>query len=66
MGLVITRKTGESIIIDDEIEVNVVRVKGGSSVRLHFICPKETVIDRKEDHEKNRIRRDKGLIRRGG
>lgn len=48
--LALTRKTGQSIIIGDQIEITVVEVKG-DQVRLGIKAPKEVSILRKEIYE---------------
>jgi carbon storage regulator len=45
--LVLTRKVGEEIIIDDNIRVTVVAIRG-SQVRLGFTAPPEVQIQREE------------------
>lgn len=45
--LVLTRKLGESIAIDDHIKIRVVQIKG-KQVRLGIEAPKETKIHREE------------------
>lgn len=45
--LVLTRKLGESITIDDHIKIVVVQIKG-KQVRLGIKAPKETKIHREE------------------
>ena len=45
--LVLTRKVGESLAIDDNIRIVVVQVKG-KQVRLGVEAPKETKIHREE------------------
>ncbi len=45
--LVLTRKLGESISIDDNIKIVVVQIKG-KQVRLGIKAPKETKIHREE------------------
>ncbi len=45
--LVLTRKVGESITIDDNIKITVVQLKG-KQVRLGIEAPKETKIHREE------------------
>jgi carbon storage regulator len=49
--LYLTRKIGESIIINNNIEVTVVEVRG-KTVKLGFLFPKEATILRKELHQK--------------
>lgn len=51
--LYLTRKIGESIIINNNIELTVVEVHG-KTVKLGFQFPKEATILRKELHEKIR------------
>ena len=48
--LVLTRKIGESITIDDHIKIIVVQVKG-RQVRLGIKAPKETKIHREEVYQ---------------
>ena len=45
--LVLTRKVGSSIVIDDKIKIQVVQVKG-RQVRLGIEAPKETKVHREE------------------
>jgi len=45
--LVLTRKLGESIAIDDSIKITVVQIKG-KQVRLGIEAPKDTKIHREE------------------
>jgi len=49
--LYLTRKIGESIIINNNIELTVVEVRG-KMVKLGFLFPKEASILRKELHQK--------------
>ena len=49
--LYLTRKIGESIIINNNIELTVVEVRG-KTVKLGFVFPKEASILRKELHQK--------------
>jgi carbon storage regulator len=48
--LVLTRKLGESIAIDDHIKIVVVQIKG-KQVRLGIQAPKETKIHREEFYQ---------------
>jgi carbon storage regulator len=48
--LALTRKKGDSIIINDDIEVVVVSVSG-EQVKLGFIAPRSVSIYRKEIYE---------------
>lgn len=45
--LVLTRKVGSSIIIDGQIKIQVVQIKG-RQVRLGILAPKETKVHREE------------------
>jgi carbon storage regulator len=47
--LVLTRKIGESIIIDEDICVTIVEIRG-DRVRLGIAAPRETRVDRREIH----------------
>lgn len=49
--LVLTRRVGEQIIIDDNIRLEVLEVKGGK-VRLGVEAPASVRIDRLEIHQK--------------
>lgn len=48
--LVLTRKIGEAIVIDDNIKITVVQVKG-KQVRIGVDAPKETKIHREEVYQ---------------
>ena len=48
--LVLTRKLGESIAIDDHIKIVVVQIKG-KQVRLGIKAPKDTKIHREEVYQ---------------
>lgn len=45
--LLITRRTGEAVIINDQIELTVVEIKGGK-VKLGFEYPEGSSVYRKE------------------
>ncbi|MBM3613793.1 MAG: carbon storage regulator [Alphaproteobacteria bacterium] len=49
--LYLTRKTGQTIVINDNIEVTVIEVKG-RAVKLGLTFPPEATVLRKEIHEK--------------
>jgi carbon storage regulator len=49
--LIVTRKEGESVIINDNVEVVVVSVEGGK-IRLGFNAPASVQIYRKEIFDK--------------
>ena len=48
--LALTRKKGESIMIDDEVEVVVLGIQG-EQVKLGIIAPKRVSVHRKEIYE---------------
>jgi carbon storage regulator len=49
--LYLTRKIGESIVINDAIEVQITEIKG-KTVKLGITFPKEARVLRKELHQK--------------
>lgn len=49
--LYLTRKIGESIIINDDIEITVVEVRG-KSIKLGLTFPPEASVYRREVHER--------------
>ena len=49
--LVLTRKVGESIVIDKNISITVVAV-GNGRVKIGIDAPKGTSVDREEIHER--------------
>lgn len=48
--LVLTRKSGESIVIGDDVVITVLEIRGGQ-VRLGVEAPREVTIHRSEVHE---------------
>ncbi len=56
--LVLTRKKNESIVINDNIIVTVIEIRGGK-VRLGFDAPKDVPIHRREVYDA--IRRSEAL-----
>ncbi len=48
--LVLTRKVGETIAIDDHIKITIVQIKG-KQVRVGIEAPKETKIHREEIYQ---------------
>lgn len=61
--LVLTRKTGESINIGDDIKISIMEIKG-RSVRIGIEAPKSMVIHREEIYQKiqeeNRLASESG------
>lgn len=51
--LVLTRRVGESIVVDDAITVSVVSI-GGGKVRLAIDAPAEVPVNRLEVHDRIR------------
>jgi len=49
--LVLTRRVGEVIVIDDNIRVTVVSING-EKVRLGVVAPADVTVDREEIHER--------------
>lgn len=49
--LVLTRRLNESIVIDDQIVVQILGIKGGK-VRLGIAAPPTVAVDRQEVHER--------------
>ena len=49
--LVLTRRTGESLMVGDEVAVTVLGVKG-NQVRIGITAPKEVAVHREEIYER--------------
>ena len=49
--LILSRKIGESLIIDGNIEVKILDIKAGT-VRVGVYAPHDIIIDRQEIHER--------------
>lgn len=49
--LVLTRRSGEEIVIDGDIRITVVAVKG-DRVRIGITAPEAVCVDRKEVHDR--------------
>ncbi len=49
--LVLSRKKNESIIINDNITIVVVEIRGSEKVRLGIEAPKEVTVHRKEVYD---------------
>ena len=54
--LILTRRTGETLMVGDEVTVTVLRVTG-SQVRIGINAPKDVAVHREEIYEK--IRQEK-------
>ncbi len=57
--LILTRRIGETIIINDSITVTVLGVKG-NQVRLGINAPKDVSVDRQEIHDKKQLHASNG------
>jgi carbon storage regulator len=55
--LILTRKKGESIAIGDNIQIQVLNVKGGQ-VRIGIDAPREVRVNREEGLEAAQLRSD--------
>lgn len=49
--LILTRRIGETVLINDDIYITVLGVKG-NQVRLGFDAPQDVIIHRQEIHQK--------------
>lgn len=49
--LILTRKIGESLLIQDEVEITVLSIRG-SQVKIGVKAPKEITVHRKEIYER--------------
>jgi carbon storage regulator len=58
--LIITRKLGEQITIDDDIVITLLEIKGGQ-VKIGIKAPKDVTIHRREIYEKIRLENMKSI-----
>ena len=61
--LYLTRKIGESVIINDNIEVTVIDIRG-KSIKLGFTFPPEATVLRREIFERIRAENEKAGLER--
>jgi len=61
--LILSRKTGESVVIDGRIQVKVVRVEG-EVVKLGFAAPPDVPVHRQEVYEEIQRSNQGALLRR--
>ena len=54
--LILSRKHGESLIINGDIEVKILEIQG-SHVKVGVSAPKDIVVDRKEIHQSKLIKK---------
>ncbi len=57
--LYLTRKIGESVVINDNIEVTVVDIRG-KSIKLGFTFPEEASVLRREIYERIQAEKEAG------
>ncbi|STY78921.1 pleiotropic regulatory protein for carbon source metabolism (modular protein) [Legionella wadsworthii] len=57
--LILTRRIGETVLINDDIYITVLGVKG-NQVRLGFDAPQDVIIHRQEIHQK--IKKEQSLF----
>jgi carbon storage regulator len=51
--LVLTRRLGESIVIDEKVRISVLEVRG-DRIRLGIEAPRHVLVDREEVHERRK------------
>lgn len=57
--LILTRRVGESLIIGDDVVINVLGVKG-NQVRIGVDAPKEVSVHREEIYDRIQAEKDQG------
>ena len=57
--LILTRRTGETVMIGDDVSLTILGVKG-NQVRIGFIAPKNIPVHRLEIYEKVRKEKNEG------
>ncbi len=58
--LILSRRIGESIKIDDNVTVTVAGIKG-NQVRIAIAAPKSVVVDREEIYQRKKAEKDMAL-----
>ncbi len=57
--LILTRRVGESLVIGDDVVVNILGVKG-NQVRIGVDAPKEVSVHREEIYDRIQAEKDQG------
>ncbi len=57
--LILTRRVGESLIIGDDVVINILGVKG-NQVRIGVDAPKEISVHREEIYDRIQAEKDQG------
>jgi len=60
--LILTRRTGESVRIGDDIEITVMAVNG-TQVRIGIKAPRDIAVDREEIAERKRRDRENDAVK---
>tara|TARA_B100001287_G_scaffold235107_1_gene207119 strand:+ start:192 stop:371 length:180 start_codon:yes stop_codon:yes gene_type:complete len=58
--LILTRQVGETLVIDNDVKVTVLAVKG-SQVRLGINAPKEVAVHREEIYDRIKNEKDASI-----
>ena len=58
--LILTRQVGETLVIDNDVKVTVLAVKG-SQVRLGINAPKEVAVHREEIYDRIKNQKDASI-----
>ena len=60
--LILTRQVGETLVIDNDVKVTVLAVKG-SQVRLGINAPKEVAVHREEIYDRIKNEKDASIAK---